>query len=294
VDVLPAGVINVLFFGTDSRDPKSLGGNADAIIVAQLSADRQSMTLVSIARDTYVDYAGGGRGKINGSFPAGGTEKLRGTVSNLLGGLPIHYVVQANFTGFINITRWLDGFDVQNQKATSVTVQSTGRRVTFPAGTITLGGTDALIYSRERKTMPLGDLDRAQRHRAVLSGMVSRLKERLAEGAVLSGMVSRLKERLAEAPAGFAELLASLYGNVKVTGPLDADALTGLVPAISAVDAGRVTSLMVPIRGFGTVNGASVNLLDEARTAALAAALMQGDVTGYVERYGAGYAPTGG
>lgn len=277
MDVLPAGVINVLFFGTDSRDPKSLGGNADAIIVAQLSADHQSMTLVSIARDTYVDYAGGGRGKINGSFPAGGTEKLRGTVSNLLGGLPIHYVVQANFTGFINITRWLDGFDVVNEKSTSVTVQSTGRRVTFPAGTITLGGTDALIYSRERKTMPLGDLDRAQRHRAVLSGMVSRLKERLAED-----------------PAGFADLLASLYGNVKVTGSLDADALTGLVPAISAVDAGRVTSLMVPIRGFGTVNGASVNLLDETRTAALAAAMKQGDVTAYVERFGAGYAPTGG
>ena len=38
-DPLPAGVVNALVFGTDSRDPASLTGNADAIVVAQLSAD---------------------------------------------------------------------------------------------------------------------------------------------------------------------------------------------------------------------------------------------------------------
>lgn len=277
VDVLPAGVVNVLFFGTDSREPTSLQGNADAIVVAQLSADRRSMTLVSIARDTYVPYAGGGRGKINGSFAAGGTDNLSGTVSALLGGLPIHYAVQSNFTGFINITRWLGGFEVQNQKATRVTVQSTGRTVVFPSGPLALGGTDALIYSRERKTMPLGDLDRAERHRAVLTGMLARLQSRVAED-----------------PAGFLDLLANLVGNVKVTGSLDPDNLGGLIPAIQAVGAGGVVSLMVPITGFDTVGGASVNRVDERRTRELAAALKEGDVSGYVERYGTGYAPTGG
>lgn len=267
----------MLFFGTDSPKKNSFQGNADAIVVAQLSADRRSMTLVSIARDTYVAYAGGGRGKINASFPAGGTEKLRQTVSNLLGGLPIHFTVQGNFTGFVSITRWLGGFDVDNQHASSVGLSSSGARAVFPAGSITLTATDALIYSRQRKGLPRGDLDRAERHRAVLKGMLGRLQERLAED-----------------PAGFAQLLTDLYGNVKVTGPLDPDALSGLIPAIEALDRGRVVSLMVPIRGFGTVGGASVNRLDEGRTRELAAALKQGDVSAYVERYGSGYAPTGG
>ncbi len=91
-DPLPAGVVNALVFGTDSRDPASLTGNADAIVVAQLSADRTKLSLVSIARDSYVAFAGGGKGKINASFSGGGTQRLRDTVSALLGGLPIHMV----------------------------------------------------------------------------------------------------------------------------------------------------------------------------------------------------------
>lgn len=104
-DPLPASVVNALVFGTDSRDPASLTVNADAIVVAQLSADRTRLSLVSIARDSYVPFAGGGKGKINASFSGGGTQRLRDTVSALLGGLPIHMVAQANFNNFIAITR---------------------------------------------------------------------------------------------------------------------------------------------------------------------------------------------
>lgn len=276
-DALPAGVVNVLFFGTDSRTKGSLTGNADALVVAQLSADRTSVTLVSIPRDSHVPYAGGGAGKINGSFPSGGTAKLRDTVSQLLGGLPIHFVVQSNFEGFIALTRWLEGFTVQNKHSTAVTVNKTGRRVVFPAGELKLESTDGLIYARERKTMPLGDLDRGQRHRAVLTGMLARLKERLAED-----------------PAGFVLLLENLYRNVKVTGDLDPEALSGLIPALEAVAADRVTSLQVPISRFGTIKGASVCIVDQGRTGELAAALNAGDVSGYVAKYGEGYDLTRG
>ena len=46
--------------------------HADAIVVAQLSADRTRLSLVSIARDSYVPFAGGGKGKINASFSGAG------------------------------------------------------------------------------------------------------------------------------------------------------------------------------------------------------------------------------
>jgi len=58
-------------------------------------------------------------------------------------------------------------------------------------------------------------------------------------------------------------------------------------------DEGRVNSVMVPIRGFDTVDGASVNLLNEGRTQELGAGLRQGDISSYIDQYGTSNAPTG-
>ena len=163
-DPLPDGAVTALLLGTDSRTPGSMTGNADAIMVAQISADRDSLTLVSITRDSWVSIPGAGAGKINAAFAIGGTPLMQATVSELFGGLEIDYVVQADFEGFIALTRALDGFDVENQHPTSVTVSSTGRVVDFTADPVHLSGTDGLIYVRQRKGLPAGDLDE---HRGV-------------------------------------------------------------------------------------------------------------------------------
>ncbi|WP_203567121.1 LCP family protein [Aestuariimicrobium ganziense] len=273
-DPLPKGVVNVLFFGTDARDG-SLRGNADVILVAQVSSDRRSLTLVSIARDTYAAYAGGGRGKINAAFVRGGTEGLRRTVSSLLGGLPIHLTAQTNFVGMNALAKLLEPVTVVNRHRTTVQLSSDYPPQTFEKGTITLRGPQLLLFARERKSMPLGDLDRAERHRAMMIGMLKALQQRLEKN-----------------PVAAARLLREARRRVKVTGPVDLDQLTGLVPAIRSARADRVTSLMVPIARFGTVGGASVNLVDQTRLDALSAALKAGDVSGYVTRYGTSHAPT--
>ncbi|MDO5534435.1 MAG: LCP family protein [Propionibacteriaceae bacterium] len=271
IDPLPAGVVNALVFGTDSRDPKSLTGNADAILVAQISADRSRLTLVSIARDSHVPFAGGGQGKINAAFSGGGTERLRETVSMLLGGLPIHMVAQNNFNNFIAITRWLKGIRVNNKNATRTRVISTGRVVEFPQGELFLENTDALIYSRERKTMPLGDLDRAERHRALIVGMLRGLK------AVAI-----------ERPDEFAVLAGNVISNTKVT-DFDAARVADLADPLVKINLDQVSSLLVPIERFGTIGGASVCVVNEAKNAQLAAALNAGDVSGYIAEHGTGY-----
>lgn len=271
-DPLPAGIVNALIIGTDSRDPKSLGGNADAIVVAQLSADRRSLALVSIARDTYVSIRNK-KGKINSAFPSGGMPLLREAVSDLFGGLPIHLTAQANFNNFIALTRWLGGIRVQNQHRTRTTVISTGRVVEFPEGEILLENTDGLIYARERKTMPLGDLDRAERHRALVTGM-------------LRGLQAVATQR----PDEFGPLVQNLAGNVKVT-DFDMAAVGDLGTPLKQLDLASVTSLMVPIQRFGSVNGASVNFVDEPQLAALAEGLRAGDLTAYVAAHGTDYKP---
>ncbi|HET8868420.1 MAG TPA: LCP family protein, partial [Agrococcus sp.] len=141
-DPLPNGAVTALLLGTDSRTPGSMTGQADAIMLAQISADRETLSLVSITRDSWVSIPGYGSGKINSAFARGGTEVMRDTVSQLFGGLEIDYVVQSDFQGFIALTRALDGFDAENQYPTQVTVNSTGRVVDFTADPVHLSGTD--------------------------------------------------------------------------------------------------------------------------------------------------------
>lgn len=273
VDPLPAGPVNVLLIGTDSRDPADLTGNADTITLAQVSADRGSVHLVSLTRDMWVAIPGLGEGKINAAFARGGTDLLMATVSDLLGGVEIHYAVQSNFAGFIALTRALGGFEVDNQHATTVTVLSTGRVVEFPQGRIRLENTDGLIYVRERRGLPLGDLDRTERQRAALVGMAEAVREH------------------AQDPVALLDLVAMLHRNVKITGDLSVEDALALVPLVQGLGRDDVVGLMVPITGFGTRSGQSVNLVDEVRTAELGEALREGRVEDYVAAHGTGYAP---
>lgn len=273
VDPLPEGAVTALLLGTDSRTPGSMTGMADAIMLAQISADRESLTLVSITRDSWVSLAGGyGSGKINAAFARGGTPVMRETVSNLFGGLDIDYVVQSDFEGFISLTRALDGFDVENQHPTRVTVNSTGRVVDFTGDPVHLAATDGLIYVRERKGLPQGDLDRTERQRAAVIGMLERIDEIATED-----------------PAQLLEVFGHFAGRLKITGDLSIDDMVALASLSQNLERDDVVSLMAPITGFGNQGGQSVNVVDTGQTAALGEALRAGDIQPYVDQYGTDY-----
>lgn len=260
-----------LIIGTDAREPGSFDGRADVIVLAQVPADRSGLTLVSVARDTYVPVPGHGEDKVNAAYAYGGAPLLEQTVTDLFGGLAIDHVVQTNFGGFSAVAEALEGFEVDNEHA------STHDGRAFDEGVIELDGADALDYVRERYQLPLGDLDRAERHRAALTGMLARLAE-LAE----------------DDPAALVRLAPALSSAVRVDGGLDVGDLTALVGTARGIrDEGRLVSLMVPVSRFATVDGQAVNILDAERTAELGEALRRGDVSDYVARYGTGYAPTG-
>lgn len=236
-----------------------------------MPADRAGLTLVSVARDTYVPIPGHGEDKVNAAYAYGGAPLLEQTVTDLFGGLAIDQVVQTNFGGFSAVAEALDGFEVDNEHA------STHDGRAFDEGVIELDGADALDYVRERYQLPLGDLDRAERQRAALIGMISRLAE-IAQ----------------EDPNRFAAVLPTLSEAVQVDGSLDVGALAGILSSGHLLgEDGDVISLMVPVTGFDTVDGQSVNIVDAERTRELGAALRAGDVSGYVDRHGEGYAPTG-
>lgn len=260
-DPLPAGMVNALIVGTDSNFDNT---NTDVLLVAQLSADRSRVTLCSIPRDCYVSVAGGGKAKINSVLSNRGVDALKQTVSNLFGGLPLHYVAITNFNDFVKMVTLFDGFSVYNKIDASFPHQD-GTKTHFPAGVLTQHRDGWLFYVRQRKQLPNGDLDRTERHRAVVKGMITYAQELLTN------------------PVRFVAVATGVFSCVRVTGPRTASTVLGLVPALRTIMAGKILSTRVPISGYGS-NGTDV--VDTAKLAVLAAALRAGDVSAYVAANG--------
>ena len=261
-DPLPVGPFTALIAGTDTwEDPTR--GRPDAILVAQLNAARDHLALVSLPRDAWVPIDGGREGKVNSGY-GGDIERLTRTVSAVLGGLPIHATALTGFAGYTAIVNALGEFHVDNAIESTFIDPNNGRPSHFAQGRITLTPEDWLVYARQRKELPRGDLDRTARHRAILLGMLRRVREIATS----------------DAPA-LAGLAAAAADHVLVTGPVTPASLLALAPKLVQLDADSVTTLMVPVSGFGTRGGQSVTLLDARLTSDLAAALASGDVRAY-------------
>lgn len=267
---LPEGPVNVLIAGSDSRSEDLYdNGRSDVICLAQLSANRERINLVSIARDTIATLPAGYQAKINEAYAVGSIGQLAEVVSAQLGALPIHYTLETGFLWFTQITELLGGFTVDNRWDSS----SSGPH--FPAGMLTLYGGDALTYARERNGLPNGDLDRTERHRACLTGIVDRLGE------------------LARADDGFAELVVNLCARVRPE-RVNADEVLTMIPIVKKLSRDAVSSAMLPVARFDMVSGMSVDIIDVDRAAELIEQLHAGDISAYQAAYGLDTAPTGG
>lgn len=78
------------------------------------------------------------------------------------------HVAQVDLDRFAGLTTELGGVRVYNEHATA------SKGYSFPVGRITVSGEQAEAYVRERKQLPRGDLDRTERHRAVLSAILTK------------------------------------------------------------------------------------------------------------------------
>ncbi len=268
---LPDGNINVLIAGSDSRSA-DLNDNArsDVICLAQLSADRSLINLVSIARDTLATMPGASPSKINDAYAIGGVQLLADVVAEMLGGLPIHFTLETGFIWFTELSALMGGFTVDNR------IASDSFGADFPAGPVELSGDPALIYARERYGLPNGDLDRTERHRACLTAIVDRLGE------------------LARADAqALRPLAVGLWDKVRSSGPTATDA-ESLIPVVAQLSRDSVASAMLPVARFDMVAGMSVDIIDIDRAAELIGYLHAGDIRPYQDAYGLDTSPTGG
>jgi LCP family protein required for cell wall assembly len=174
----------VLFIGVDRRTGDR--GRADALIAVALNPGKASSLAVSIPRDTRTGLIGLDRpvtDKINHAYAFGGVRSTVATAEQFLG-VPVSRYIQADMEGFRAMVDIVGGVRVDNGRAFAY------EGFVFPEGTLELDGEAALAYVRMRKDDPRGDLGRADRQKAVLSG--------LAKSVIRPDMIDKWPELLEE------------------------------------------------------------------------------------------------
>lgn len=161
---------SVLLLGIDTGDDGRVEqGRSDTTIVATVNPRDKQTTLVSLARDTYVDIPGQGKqDKLNHAYAFGGASLAMDTVENYLN-IPINHYVSINMAGLKELVNAVGGIEVNN----NLTFSQDG--YDFTIGKISLDSEQALSYSRMRYEDPNGDYGRQERQRKVIEGIVQKV-----------------------------------------------------------------------------------------------------------------------
>ncbi|MGY6025646.1 LCP family protein [Streptomyces spinosirectus] len=162
---LPAGSLNILVLGSDSRsgkENKALGGGdssgarSDTAMVVHIDAGRRKATVVSIPRDTLVTrpscpLTSGGSTSVaygamfNSAYSVGGAVCAVKTVESITDVRMDHYV-EIDFSGFARLVDALGGVTVTLDQD----IDDDDSHLHIKAGTRRLDGTQALALARTR------------------------------------------------------------------------------------------------------------------------------------------------
>ncbi|MEU6759644.1 LCP family protein [Streptomyces sp. NPDC046685] len=259
---------NILVVGIDSRAGLSaaekrrlhVGGKGcnctDVMMLLHLSEDGRRASVVSVPRDSYVEYADGTgkRGKINGAYALGGGPMAVRTVEKATG-LHIDHYLETGFTGFEQAVNDLGGATVCTDKP----LQDENSGLDITAGVHHTDGNTTLRYVRARHINRAGDLGRMRRQQRMVVDLLARLT---ADGS-LSG------------PVNAARTARALLKSVRTDAGTDVFDLVRIGRTLGRLRPQQAEFVTVPIRIFDhRVPGVGSTLLwHEERSAALWKAL---------------------
>jgi len=181
--------VNILLLGIDESTERESWGSfrTDTMILLTINFDTNDVDMISIPRDSCVKICNGDQhiikadengnailAKVNSAFPSGGGAQksgyqyAMGTVSRLLGGIPIHYYVGFNMNVVKEVVNAMGGVDYD----VDIEVTMNGRKL--HPGFQHLDGQAVLDYCRQRKGS--SDVARVQRQQNMILSIVKQLK----------------------------------------------------------------------------------------------------------------------
>ena len=256
--------LNILVMGLDTesaREPAQWAKGAqhtDAIMIVHVPAERRSLTVMSIPRDSRVDIPGYGEGEISMAFARGGPGLLVHTVENLTG-VRIDHMAISDFESFARITDVLGGVTIEIPETT----YDSRRRMTIAAGTYTMGGQEALGYVRQRQGLPGGDLDRVQRQQNLIRSLA---RQTLQEGKL-------------ENPVELTRVLLAVSESITVDDAFTLTKMRQLAQSLASAGGARdIAFFTAPVLGQQTGDDGQPIDLDADRLAAVSAAIASDEI----------------
>lgn len=176
-------VNNYLLLGIEEIDNAR---NTDVIMIASINKESKEITLVSLLRDTYIEYEENRAKKLNAFYASGGMDSLIGVIEENYR-IKIDGYAYVNFESFEKIINELDGIDIE-LGAKEAAYLNKENYISNPAyrtvkvGMNHLNGNQALGYARVRKVETLGgvtdDYGRTLRQRRVLNAIFDKYKKK--------------------------------------------------------------------------------------------------------------------
>ena len=169
--------VNILLLGIDQRNDDPGPWRTDTMILLSVDPATDSAAMLSIPRDLWTTIPGFGENRINTAhylgdahdYPGGGVALAKKTVWYTFG-VPVHYYVRVNFTGFEKMVDAIGGITVEVEEPIHDEEYPDGNYgtmvVDISAGLQQMDGETALQYARSRHGK--SDFDRMARQQAVI------------------------------------------------------------------------------------------------------------------------------
>ncbi|MDN5557808.1 MAG: LCP family protein [Ruaniaceae bacterium] len=245
--------LNILVLGSDTRgevgdNMESIRGQrSDTIMVVNIPADRESINIMSIMRDNWVEIPGRGMNKINAAMSFGGIPLTVQTIEGIID-VPIDHVAVIDFEGFKGLTDAVGGVTLNNPNSFSA------GGTTFAQGEITLQGEEALTFVRERYAFAGGDYTRVANQQLFMKALISQV----------------LSRDTLTSPTKIIDSVDAISPYLTVDDGLGVTTLVPLGMSMSSLRGGDVNTFTSPTLGTGMVGSQSVVHPDWDRLAELA------------------------
>ncbi|MDU1414390.1 MAG: LCP family protein [Clostridium sp.] len=178
--------LNIALLGVDTRTLESYENTrADSIMILSIDRENKSLSLASVARDTYVSIENHGMDKVNHAYAFGGAPLAVKTLNQNFD-LNVTDFAVVNFFGLAKIIDRLGGVEIEvdDEELQTIngcinevaSIQGVEPRHVEKSGLQILDGTQAVAYSRIRSTAG-GDFKRTERQREVLISLAKKNKD---------------------------------------------------------------------------------------------------------------------
>ncbi len=172
VNILVMGIDRVPTAAPGSREIFS--GRSDTMLLLRVDPDTDSISLLSIPRDTQVEIPSVGTTKINDANVQGGATLAARTASGVLNGVQIDRYLRVSTEAFKELVDLMGGVEVYVPKPMVYEDKTQKLKINLSPGKQVLSGAQAEQFARFRND-DLGDIGRVQRQQALLKALRKQL-----------------------------------------------------------------------------------------------------------------------